>query len=72
MKTRITSNPDAIIASIIAQCLTRREAAQKAEISTDRLTRVITAAVPVRISTAGKLRRAFGADAIKIIPPAQG
>ena len=70
-ESRLRSNPNGILSAMLAQKLSATEAAKRAGVNRDLMSRVLKSATPIRYETAARLRDAFGDDAIKIITAAQ-
>lgn len=69
MRTRIESNAAHVLKSVIESGKSTTEAAAALGISADLLNRLIKCNKSISLRTASRLRRAFGADAIRIIEP---
>lgn len=69
MRTRIESNAAHVLQSLLESGKSTTEAAAELGISADLLNRLVKRNKIISLRTASRLRRAFGADAIRIIEP---
>ena len=71
MKTRIKSNSEVILSSMIRRGLRPQDVARETGLDIYQVARVSNADKGISAGTAGKLVAVFGADAVTISPAAQ-